>query len=436
MKKIVVVSSLAIVIAGGAAAVPYYSGDKVESSINTVQTLRRGAVSLSYEANSYERGYLNSSADSTLAVSVADEVVRFAVEHEIEHMLVPQVRSTFRVLPEGDGVQRALYEFFGDQPVLITDTRMTTGGATVAATMPEVQGMLADELTRLSFGGLNGNFIYGGDKLAGTIDVQPLSMFEGEMGLVIGAQQLQFENREVSELVSPGEASYSLERFEWRDADGVIALDKVRVTSSQSVNADLIGSEMLMEVASLETPKGHIDDLSLSMGLDNFHRDLMEFLAEMEQNAPEDLENFNIAPEVFEPMLVRFLESAPGYDMQFVLGPSTDSRMALNWDMLYSKPEALEIDLDQPMSLIAGIDTTVLLTFKPEFINEVAELTGGVFGSAEEINAMLGMMEAEGYLSRDDKGYRVKLGFQGGNLTVNDVPRPELMMMLAMLAME
>ena len=49
---------------------------------------------------------------------------------------------------------------------------------------------------------------------------------------------------------------------------------------------------------------------------------------------------------------------------------------------------------------------------------------------------MLGMMEAEGYLSRDDKGYRVKLGFQGGNLTVNDVPRPELMMMLAMLAME
>src|SRR5690606_42157345 len=100
MKKLAVISSLAVIVAGGAAAVPYYVGNKAERYITEPQTYEQGQVALHHRGESYERGYLSSRAQTRLTWQLEDEIIEFAATHEIDHAFTPRIVSRFRVLPD------------------------------------------------------------------------------------------------------------------------------------------------------------------------------------------------------------------------------------------------------------------------------------------------------------------------------------------------
>src|SRR5690625_4889225 len=136
MKKLALLSGLAVAVAGGAAAVPFYVGNQAETLVSESQFYERGQVMLAHAGERYERGYLSSQAYTNLSLAVEDEVLELGVVHDIKHVFTPRIVSRFRVLPGGGELQQILFDFFGDEAVLIAETQMTLRGSRTELTMP------------------------------------------------------------------------------------------------------------------------------------------------------------------------------------------------------------------------------------------------------------------------------------------------------------
>lgn len=429
MKKLAVISSLAVIVAGGAAAVPYYVGNKAERYITEPQTYEQGQVALRHRGESYERGYLSSRAQTRLTWQLEDEIIEFAATHEIDHAFTPRIVSRFRVLPGGGEVQQALHEIFGDEPLLMADTRLKAGRQQTEFHMPETRKRL--DGGELHLAGLRGAFQVEGARLAGHVDVQPISFNGAVASAHVGAQRLELQASDRNDQLGPGSASYVMKSAQLRDADGEsVALRDLRLRTSQTAVGTSIDSEVVIELAALETSAGSLENLSLRFTASNLHRELMELLLALDE---QDEAERNLSPEVWQPPLRRFLENNPKARLDIVLGPETDAKASLGWELMYRQPDGMPLDLENPFELFAGLDTIATLAFTDEFIEELAVLLQEYWGSPEDVIAALSLLESNGFLVRNGQGYRVKLGWRQGDILVNDTPRPELAMMLGML---
>lgn len=436
MKKLALLSGLAVAVAGGAAAVPFYVGNQAEALVFEPLFYERGQVLLAHSGEKFERGYLASQAETKLSLAVEDELVELAVAHDITHVFAPRFVSRFRVLPGGGELQQALFNFFGDDPVLIAETQMTLRGSRTELTMPEVDRVLTNESGRFHFAGMDGAFTIDNAALAGSIDVRPIALTGEEHSLHIRDQQLVVNIADIHELISTGDSTYTLQGVELNYSEDEYVLGDLRIHSSQAVAAMNVDGNMLLELASLETPHSTLEDLSFQLSFTSLHREFMEYLAEFEMKSEGELAAAALAPEAFQPMVLRFLENTPAAKLKFQIGPSTDSMLTATWDLMFRQTEGVPVSLDRPMELMAGVDTTAVLTFKPEFIDELAALTAGALGTPDEIRATLTTLEEEGFMMRDEQGYRAKLSFREGNFLVNDAPHMGLAMMLSMLLLQ
>lgn len=432
MKKLAIASGLAVIIAGGATATPFYVGNKAEKLISEAQTYERGQLTLAYDGESYERGYLSSRANAKLSWRIEDEVVEMAVAHEIEHVFVPRVVSRFKILPGGGELQQALHSIFGTDAFLLAETRLTTGGSQTEVSMPAVEKTLPDGETQLHFAGMSGAFSIDDAAFSGNFALRPIQLSAEGRSLHISEQQLAIELSAIHDLITPGSAVYTLQKIELRDSEGDIALNDLRITSSQTITGELVDGDALMELASLETPQGAIESIRFRVAVNDLHRELVEFAIELEES-PAGFDPAAVAPEAYRPKVARFLESGPSVRMDFLVGAEADSDMALGWVLAYHQPAGIQIDLNRPLELIAGVEANASLRFKPEFLDLLTTFSAGSLGAAENLRVAMMNLEGEGYLIHDKSGYHAKLGFKGGDFFVNDNPSPELGLMLLML---
>ncbi len=123
----------AVVVVGAVAAVPFVSGMLIEQRISAYQLPAGAPAGLQWHLDSYQRGYLHSTARSTLSFSSPslDQPVRIQLKQEIDQVpgldgRLATVRTTWLPSPQ---VKAELAKVLGDKEPIVLNTAMMWNGA-------------------------------------------------------------------------------------------------------------------------------------------------------------------------------------------------------------------------------------------------------------------------------------------------------------------
>lgn len=432
MRKVAVASSLALAVVAAGALVPVYVGYKAKHALLNFQHAELGGWLIDHNIERYDSGYLTSRARGTMTVDAGIGPVELAVEHRIEHAFKPRVHTTFQLRPIGDSeVHELLYDVFGEQAFLTTDTRPSDAGWTMDVAMVSVEKPLPDGGPMLAFKGMSGELIFKDGAMNGSFVVQPLRLFDDDGGVEASAQRISFETGDAADTLATGSASYEIERLSVDSPEMSFALNDIVLKQSQTLYGEFFFSEAALRVRTAEIGERQIHDIKLLAKGERLHRELLDYLIQIGREHPSESALLNANFETVRPLVTRFLEQRPSMSVQLSFGPETDPTASLSWRLAYHQPSGMPVRLEQPELLIAGLDLGALATFKTSALDELVKLSDGELESIDELIDALAALEEEGYVVRDDAGYRIKLDFAKGELLINDAPRPEVLMMLA-----
>lgn len=433
MKRIAVVSGAAVVLLAGA-GIPVYMGYQAQSALSAAHRYQHADLEIVHEIRRYRNGYANSSADAIITVSKGGESIQLAASHNIEHLWLPRIETSYRLLPEGSEFQKSLHAAVGDEPVLFTDARQTFDGLIVALNMPAREGVLEGEQGRFRFDGMTGAATTVGDRLSGKLQFNPLRIDgEDEGKFELGTQQVRFDIENTRDLLSPGSFAYNLDRVNLRARDERFDLNRVQIEQTQTASGASVNGDVSIEIGSIETGTGSLSDLSIRINVGSLHRDLLEFLFQASRSTADDTDAATAAREDITPLVARFLEHSPEANLRVALGRDANTQGTVNWSLAYRHSPETPVDPVVLENLLGGVDSKAVATFKQSAIEALLRLSGDDIASSDDITATLAEWEAEGLLARDGDDYRLTLAFSDGMVLVNEVPRPELLLMLGMM---
>ncbi len=131
MNKLVV--GLGVVIVAGVAAAPYVSGMMIEQQLQSVSALPGMSDGLTWSLDSYQRGYLSSTATSHLTLAAADGT-RYLIHFKQTINQIPEMDGRYATIqtvwvPDADIKPQVERLFSGKDPVVLNTALNVFGGS-------------------------------------------------------------------------------------------------------------------------------------------------------------------------------------------------------------------------------------------------------------------------------------------------------------------
>lgn len=432
--------AIAAVVVGGLAAAPYVTGVMIENQLSGMKALPGMGAGAVWSVDSFERGYLTSTATSRLTLNTGDERV------------VIHFKQTINQLPGLDGSYARI------RSIWVPD----------ATIKPEVDKFFAGK-EPVVFNTAIG--IFGGTQTQGTI--APVS-----------AEGADFSGGKITlDTARNGHFAYgmSIDHISWLDFESTkrpetpIVIKGVNLTADGQMGADHIAwdSQAALKIASMSkgaegamqgfgltmTSKRTGDDYAVTMGFDVKNADFPDMPAAMRDmsnlqyhfslsrlDAPavekiyvqirqaqqqgitdtEQLTQAMTASMMSE--LPAILNRGPKFELNPVRATLPAGDMVLNFSVELPPGHGAE-GLRNPMGLLA------LLDMKGDFTVPQAALITALSQSGQAANdTQLNALIQQGYIARDNGMLKTKFAFNNAHLTINDKPADNLLGVLGAMA--
>ncbi len=432
--------AMAAVVVGGLAAVPYVTGVMIENQLSGMKALPGMGTGAVWSVDSFQRGYLTSTATSSLTINTGGEQVVIHFKQAISQLpgldgSYAHIRSVWvpdaKIKPEVDKL------FPGKDPVVF-DTALTVFGST------HTQGTIAP----VSAEGVD----FSGGKI--TFDTERNGHFA--YGMVVDhISGLDSENTERPEvpIVIKG-VNFT--------ADGQMGADHIAWDSQAALNIASMsqGAEGVIQGFGITmTSKRTGDDYAVAMGFDVKKADFADMPAAMrdmtnlhyqfslsrldapavekiyaqiqqaQQKGITGTEQLTQAMTVtMMSELPALLNRGPKFEMNPLRATLPSGDVVLNFSIELPPGHGAE-GMSNPVGLLD------LLDMKGDFTVPQAGLMTALSESGQAADdTQLNSLIQQGYISRDNGLLKTKFTFKSGHLTINDKPSDELLGVLGAMA--
>ncbi len=439
----------AVSVAAVGAGVPVVSGAKVESGFDAAVE-RMSVQGLEVDVADYQRGWMQSHAETRWTIPTGDGAVEVGFDHVIHHGppisgRLARVESV-PVLPAE--VAEALRPYFGDRaPLRIDSVIGVTGAQTHRIASPDYSGPL--ETATVDWSGLSGTVEVSADnrRVRGELEAPHLGVEDDQSGsLALEGLRLEFDNhREAGETVWLGEARMGLERlaFSGTDLAGTpreLELAGARIESAVTGSGDQLTLGMVVEADALDSAGQQVRDAGLALSLENIDRAAYNDLQERMQaivaagHAPE--EQGRLMGQALQARLPALLAGSPELRLERLGLATGEGELDIHGHLRYAGDggralgplQALEGRVEMQAGaavlrqLLAGGLRSRMLAAGMEDGEALAEQ------ARLQARQQLEGVERMGFLRREGDAYHVLAELDGGSLTVNGQPISPMML--------
>lgn len=428
---------------------PAWLGWQADRHLAAYQGGRMGDLVVDHSLESFERGWLESSATSRMRVTTGGGDLHFDVRHRIRHGFGGYVVESLPVYPAG--VAERLEAIFGeDAPLSVTTYPSATGdSAEIRMHSPAFSAALPDDPdVRMDSAGLDGVFHVDAGRLSGRIRAPGFTLHDDAGRLALQGQVLELELAEPGNRVADAWIEYRVEALEL-SAPGKrepISLERLRVRSAQQRQGDFLEVGLDMGFAGLATHGWEASQGDLRLRLGPLHAATYDALLRDLERLPEQAADAAAPGELAGPVLMEHLPGllahSPALNLEpfRVQLPSGSVEIALEFGFDGGDAEAATEAPLQRIRLIghlrAGRDVSEELA---GFIGLQAMGGQGDAAVDPETRRLLaaplgrgmirGLVE-DGYLEADGDGYRADVRMEDGRLIVNGEDRSEWLYLL------
>jgi uncharacterized protein YdgA (DUF945 family) len=445
-RVLVVVVLLAAVLVP---AWPAWLGWQADRQLSAYQGGRVGDLTLVHSLESFDRGWLESSALSRMRVSAGADTLDFEVYHRVRHAFGGVVVESEPVYPPE--LAEHLTTIFGERAPLTVTTRLGPGGdsAEIHLESPAFSSALPDDpAMHLRSAGLAGKFRVEGRRLRGSLRLPELVLADPESTLTLVGQVLELDLADPGSRVADGSVEYRLDTLDVTGPEEAeaIRVQKVRVRSVQTRRGERVDLSLHLGFGAVEAVGWEASQGDARLELGPLHAHTYDaLLRELEQLPPAAdgeadpgaragavlMEHLPVllkhSPEIrLDPLRLQM----PGGVLELALGAGYDGRDTsgevadtLERVRIYGRLHASRALAEELAGAIGlrnmGDDGAAAVD------PEARRLLAGPLG-----RGMLQGLVAEGYLREEGDEYRTDLSVENGRLSINGEDRSEWLYLL------
>ncbi len=261
MQKILAI--VLVLVVAIAALVPYLTGSEVENQFRAGIDNMNKRGDLDFSIESYERGWLSSTAEVTVAISGRTESI--TLDNEIAHPWVPGLGQTHIVSTLPRDADPELESLFSEAPLRIDIWVTDEENFKIEARSPVAEGTIVDEdalQTYVEWGGLYGLYERNGEDEIVELTAPALWFSDSEAEGALREVRLvadshlngKYEQPMLRTMLGSGQGKVSIGQFTFKEADG----PAVSLAANLDINAEY-GDERGAWHSSLEISDVELD---------------------------------------------------------------------------------------------------------------------------------------------------------------------------------
>ncbi|MFW6041402.1 MAG: DUF945 family protein [Guyparkeria sp.] len=435
MKRLV--PFVVVVLAAAFAAAPFVTGRVMENTLSGVDRFPGTRDTLGLEVTDYERGYLESRAESELLLHLPEqEPLRLTLRHRIDQL--PGIDGRYATVhtrwePSDPMLRDELAQVFGDAAGFTLTTALYPNGASrstgrvPAAERDGVDFPGADLVFETTAGG-RFDYRIEGDRLA--IDesadgVDDTRMVTEGLRLIASGQMAE------DGIVWDSEGRFEIDRLAFADADEQSRLDDLAVRFESARHDDLWGFAVAYEVGEAEVDGESFSDAEMRFVVDRLDagavRSLIQRVEALQELAAGGATVDEAVGEALMAELPALLSRGPRVAIEPLRGTTAegDTEIRLSAEL----PDGLAPGEPNPMMWMAMVSALVIEgSFQmPIALLEKSAVAGGQ--RAEVVEEQLAPLVAKGWMAVEDGVVTTTVDFREGNLQLNDTSANELLNM-------
>lgn len=440
MKKLILV--LVLVVVGAVAAAPYITGGVLQERFEKEQTLPGLPKDMLWHVDHFKRGYLHSTATSTLTLSnIGGKAYVLHFKHQIDQL--PGIDGHYAVVhtewvPQDGDVKSALTKLFGNQAVFSMATRMfLTGGTKSTGEVPAINQSGVD------FSGANLMVATHADRhFSYEVDASKLMLEPSEWPNAKKSDQGQFlmhglsmkAHGQIAEdgIIWDSEGKFDVERMQVIGAPkGDVNLDGVAVRFNSKREGDDASMEVAYGVKHVQAPGAKVDDAEMVIRLSKVSVEALRSLQKQMESVQK--RSSGNAKEDQQRILGVLMMQLPAL---------VDHGMKVDFDPIKAKvkqgPVLMHLSFDLPPNAMSGalgagggqavMAIVQKLTVKGDITLPKALLAAQANKPGQPpLEQRLAPLEQKGYITDKDGTIHSTLHFENGHLTINGVPADDLL---------
>lgn len=435
VKKIAL--AVGVVIVAGAAGVPYVSGTMIARQLQPGKPMPGFPSGVNWTVDSFQRGYLHSTATSTLIMMAPTGALTIHLKHEISQIpgLDGRIATVRTVLAPDDASRKQIAQIYGKQEPLVLTTAITPTGRAhtdIAAAPATYQG--------LAFSGADGTFDLA-DEGAYSYRLTASSLtYDGHDPASPGpfaAKGFSATGRgrmDANGIAWNGGAAFKLESASGRFG----SLSGIGVNSHSARAGDAVTAEVTFRVASghfadAPAPLSDIHNLTARYALSGLDAPAAEQIiqqlrkAQAQQLSDPDQVQQLLAP-VMMAQLPALLDRGPKLELSPVSVTLPDGTATLHLTLALPPGHGKE-SMANPMLLMTLATAQGDLSLPETLVDAIAgsplaAAAGG--GAHQQIDAVV----QQGYATRTNGMLASSFSFKDGKLTINGKPADALQALL------
>ncbi len=449
-----------VVLAAGAAAVPYYLGGEAEARYQEQLAKSTEALAL-HEPNAkltsveYQRGYSQSHFTVRLEVPnpELDEPVVIQLKGLIDHMpdlgkqRMLAYQLDFDILNEE--VSKALAHYLNGAPMLSVAMDVGFNGSQQGTlSSPSFSGpTAANPEMMVEWGGLSGEVSQSPDmQVNGVIRAPGLKVTEGDKVVQMGESTIT-ANGEVTNDQWFGDSKMLLSYLTIDDGDeGPVRFDQFSVTSAQKMVDGRLDSSSTLAIDQLQTPLFTLGQSGVSLALRNLRMETLQQLqakaGELQRLDPNDpVAASQIQTQVLE-MLEMALSDSPELAITDLHLALPDGRIDSNLRIKYqddgagipTRPDqiiahlAIDLHLQAPATLVRMLIQKQAMEQMPAD-TDPQEMAVQL---AEAVDQQIAVMKMSGYIKEEGVNYLLDAKLADSQLMVNGNDNTPMLQMMLM----
>ena len=435
MKRLIL--AVVVLLAAAVIAAPFVTGHVMEDTLAEVEHFPGTRDALSLEVTNYQRGYLESQAESELLLHLPEqEPVRVKLSHRIDQL--PGIDGRYATIhtrwePSDPALRKQLAEVFGEDAEFTLATALyPTGGTRSTGRVPKIDrdGVVfsgADLRLETSAGG-GFDYQIESDRLA--VDDRAEGV---ETGAGMDAERLRLAaSGEVADdgFVWDSDGRLEVGRLEVVEPDSNGAIEELTIGFDTSREEGLFRFALDYQVAEARIEGETFSDARMRLAVDRLDagavRTIAERTEELQELAAQGADIEQAVGEVVREELPALLSHGPriAIDPLEATTPEGGTDMALSVEL----PAGVVDGEPNPMMWMAMLSAVAVegsLTMPLALLEKQAAARG----QAGRVEQQLAPLVAQGWLAVEDGMVRTTVDFRQGNLKLNGTSANQLLNM-------
>ena len=435
MKRLIL--AVVVVLAAAVVAAPFVTGHVMETTLAEVEHFPGTRQALSLEVSDYQRGYLESHAESELLLHLPEqEPVRVKLTHRIDQL--PGIDGRYATVhtrwePADPALRSKLAEVFGDDAEFTLATALyPTGGTRSTGRLPAI------DRDGVDFSGADlaletsadGGFDYRveSDRLA--VDEQAEGVESGTRMTTEGLRLVASGQVADDGFVWDSEGRMDVDRMEIVEPDGAGSIEDLTIGFDSSREEELFRFALDYQVGEARIEGESFRDARMRLAVDRLDADAVRAIAErieeLQELAARGADVEQAVGQVMREELPALLSRGPRIAIEPLAATTAegDTRMALSVEL----PSGVVDGEPNPMMWMAML-SAVVVEGSLKMPLALLEKQAAAQGRSGQVEEQLAPLVAQGWVAIEDDVVKTTVDFRQGNLKLNGTSANQLLNM-------